>query len=547
MSGGETVRRARARRPLGARRRARVRTASVAGALVALLALTGCMAGFPGWRGWPGGSGSSGESRIDAGSASALQAREFPAAYAQRIAWRECLPEDGLDAGTADALEDAGYTLSTIRCGTVFAPIDWDDPANRAQIELAVVHLPALGAKPLGTLLGNPGGPGQPGVDFMLGMALSPGFEDVTQRYGLLGFDPRGIGNSTPLDCDGGGSEITAIQIANCISTNPIAHTMGTSQVARDMDLLRALMEEPHLDFLGYSYGTMLGASYATLFPERVGRLVLDSAENAQWASPIHTFEQAAAIARATVALATSCRTEYRDEVEVCPFVDEESLLRVLGELDAKPLVASDGTEISGAALQSTLTDTLYQSHFERGRALDRIALALFGDQDAIDELAEAVAPDPEGGIDLAMEIVTCHSFPIEPDIPGLLAHIEQAGMPRLLGGPEITDETLAPFVDLSCYALPESGLDITDSFSAAGTAEPILVIGITGDHATPYPYAKELVSELGNARLLTLDGQGHAASYSDRSSCIDNAVTAYLLDGDLPARGTVCRDDGVR
>ena len=534
-----------------AHRLAGIRSASIAGALVALLALSGCMVGFPGWRGWPGGgaAGSGPGSRSDSpnsASASAAQERDFADLYAQRIAWRECLPEDGLDADTGAELERAGYTLADIRCGTVLAPLDWEDASDSQRIELAVVHLPALGTKPLGTLLGNPGGPGATGVDFMLGMPLSPGFEPIAQRYGLLGFDPRGIGNSTPLDCDGGGSEITAIQIGTCVATNPIAHTMGTSQVARDMELMRALLEEERLSFLGYSYGTMLGATYATLFPERAGRMVLDSAENAQWASPIHAFDQAAAIAKATVALATSCRTEYRDEVEVCPFVDEASLLTVLGELDETPLAATDGTPITGQDLQGYLTDTLYQSHFERGRALDRIALALFGDQDAVDEIGAAVAPDPEGGIDLAMEIVSCHSFPIEPDIPGLLAHIDEAGMPRLLGGPEISDDTLAPFVDLSCYALPESGLDITDAFHAPDTAEPLLVIGITGDHATPYPYAKELVDELGNARLLTLDGQGHAASYSDRSSCVDEAVTDYLLAGELPAAGAVCRDDAA-
>ena len=288
----------------------------------------------------------------------------------------------------------------------------------------------------------------------------------------------------------------------------------------------------------------MLGATYATLFPDRVGRMVLDSAEDAEWASLIHLFDQQVAIANATVALATSCRTDYADEVEVCPFVDEDSLLAVLEQLDAEPLVASDGIEITGGLLQSYLTNALYQSHFERGRTLDTIALALFGDQEAIDDIGADFADDGSG-VDMAMTVVTCHSFPIEPNIPGLLEHIERVGMPRLLGGPAIDDETLAPFTDLSCYTLPESGLDLTESFSAPD-AGPILVIGITGDHATPFQYAEVLTKELGNAVLLTLDGQGHAASYTGRSSCVDVAVTEYLLTGDLPAEGTVCRDDAV-
>lgn len=376
----------------------------------------------------------------------------------------------------------------------------------------------------------------------MFGMAISPGFEEVAANYDLLGFDPRGIGGSTPIDCDGGGSELPVVQLGVCIADNPLTHTMGTSQVARDMEMLRALMGDETLNFLGYSYGTMLGATYATIFPERVGRMVLDSAENAEWASLIHLFDQQVAIANASVALATACRTEYADEVEVCPFVDEDSLLAVLAQLDESPLVASDGTAVTGRVLREYLTGALYQSHYERGRTLDTIALALFGDQDAIDEIG-ADFGDTGGGIDMTLTVVSCHSFPIEPDIPGLLAHIEKVGMPRLLGGPEITDATLAPFTDLSCYALPGSGLDITDSFDARG-ADPILVIGITGDHATPFQYAQVLADELGDATLLTLDGQGHSASYSDRSSCVDEAATRYLVAGTMPAAGTVCLDD---
>lgn len=478
---------------------------------------------------------------ISSESSSEQQARNFVALYKQNIDWTACDDADGLDDGTAEALDEAGIDVGGITCAFVEAPFDWEDPANRATIELSVVHIPATGKSPRGTLLGNPGGPGATGVDFMLGMAMSPGFEDVVADYDLLGFDPRGIGRSTPIDCDGAGSEIPTVQLGECIAKNPLTHTMGTSQVARDMELLRHLSGDSEFNYIGYSYGTMLGATYTTLFPERAGRMVLDSAEDAQWASLIHTFDQQVAISNATVALATACRTEYKGEVEVCPFTDEDSLIRMLNDLDAKPLVASDGTKINGQLMQSYLTDALYESHFERGRTLDTIALALFGNQKAIDVIGESFAGDG-AGVDLAMNIVTCHSFPIEPDVPGLLKHIDKVGMPRLLGGPEIDDDTLAPFVDLSCYTLPESGLDITDKFSAKG-ADPILVIGITGDHATPFKYAKVLADELG-ARLLTLDGQGHAASYSGRSSCVDEAATRYLVTGELPAQGTVCRDD---
>lgn len=528
------------------RRNMRRRKIAVFG--IAALVLTGCASTAP-------AALTTGASNTGDSEAAAVQAEAFPDVYAQTIAWRDCTDEDGLDAAFSAELGDAGVDPEGIRCGTVRAPLDWDDPGDDDRIDLAVVHVPATGDDPLGTLMGNPGGPGEPGVGFMLGVPLSPGIDAVLERYDLLGFDPRGIGHSTPLECYDTGSELPAVQLGLCAASQPIAHTMGTSQVARDMELMRALIGAAQLDFLGYSYGTMLGASYATLFPENTGRMVLDSAENAEWASPIHSFDQAVAGAKATVALATACRTEYADEVEVCPFVDEDSLVRVLSDLDEEPLVTTQGTPIDGGDLKSYLIQTLYKSHFERGRTLDRVALALFGDQDAIDEIggddqddageAEAAERDPQlaDPVDLTMDIVSCHSFPIDPDIPGLIAHIQETGIPRLLGGPEITDDTLESFVDFSCYALPGSGLDITDRFDAAG-AQPPLVIGVTGDHATPYQYAQDLVDELGVGTLLTLDGQGHAASFTGRSACIDTAVTEYLLEGTLPQEGAVCTDD---
>lgn len=478
---------------------------------------------------------------VDAsGMGAAWQAQEFSAYYEQQIEWYECGEYEGLDDYTAEALEEGGFDLEQIGCAYIQAPYDWEDPSHDESIELSIVHIPSTSGEAIGTLLSNPGGPGATGADFAFGMALSPGFEDVTANYDLLGFDPRGIGGSTPIECDGGGSQLAEVQLGRCIAENPLTHTMGTTQVARDMELMRALFENEQLNFIGYSYGTMLGATYASLFPELVGRMVLDSAENAEWASPIHTFDQQVAMANATVALATACTTEYDGEVESCPFIDEQSVMQVIDELNSEPMVTSNGLAVTGWMLREYLFGALYESHFERGRTLDTIALARFGDQESIDAIGENFEGE---GVDLAMKVVTCHSFPIEPDIPGLLAHIEEVGMPALLGGPEINDKTLAPFVDLSCYALPESGLDFSESFDAQGS-EPILVIGITGDHATPFQYAQVLADELGNARLLTLDGQGHAASYSDRSSCIDTAVTDYLLTGDLVEEGSVCTDD---
>jgi len=136
-------------------------------------------------------------------------------------------------------------------------------------------------------------------------------------------------------------------------------------------------------------------------------------------------------------------------------------------------------------------------------------------------------------------QIVSCHSAPKDPNIVGLLEDIQDKGTPKLLGGPEIPDETIKPFADLTCGALAESGDDLT-AFNAPKD-KPVLVIGVTGDHATPFENGKNLAAELGNARFLTYDGHGHGASYTGRSTCIDNATTAFLLTGELPEEGKVC------
>ncbi len=499
--------------------------ALAAGAAAAALVLSGCAAGSA-------GSG-------DPATESDRQREAFPALYAQTIEWGECDDDFSLEADQIDRLEELGGSPADFRCAMIEAPFDWDDPDLAETIELAVVHIPTAGEGRDGVLFGNPGGPGASGLEYVYDMTVAPGFDEVMRHYDLVGFDPRGIGRSTPIECETF-SDLPSVQIASCAEEEPLARTMGTSQVARDMELLRQLMDDERMHYLGYSYGTMLGATYSTLFPERVGRMALDSAEAAGWAGLVGSFDQFRAIALAIDELFTECGTRY--EVEVCPFADSDALLAAMQRLSDDPLLASDGTEVDGGMLYGYFVSGLYQRTVGREIVLDTTALALFGDQGAIDRLAEAMSG---GGaaVGLAGTMVRCHSFPADPDVMGLLEHIEELGLPQLLGGPEITDDTVADFINLKCFALAESGDDITDSFSGSPDA-PILVVGITGDHATHYEGAKELVEQLGNARLLTLEGTGHGASFMGRSSCADEAVAAYLVRGELPAEGAVCTDD---
>lgn len=466
---------------------------------------------------------------------SALQSETFPGVYAQTIAWGSCDESFGPNAETAERLDGLGSPVDTFECATVEAPLDWDRPRVHETIDLAVVRIPATGPEKLGSLFGNPGGPGGSGIDYTWNQTASPGFRGLLEHYDVIGFDPRGIGRSSAVDCEPV-SSIFEVQLAVCADEEPLARSMGTSQVARDMDLLRALQGEEEMNYLGYSYGTILGATYATLFPERVGRMVLDSAPDETWAAPAGTFDQAVSMANELVAMLEDC--EETEGVTACPITSEDQLLAAEEALDAEPLVGSDGTEVSGAMLRGYLMTGLYGRAVTRVTVLNHVAGLFERDPEEIDAVIQAMA---EGGASVSAggQIVRCHSLPQDPGILQLLEHVEEQGVPRLLGGPEITDDVLRPFADLSCDALPESGTDL-DAFTAPDD-QTILVIGIEGDHATPFENGKNLARQMGNTRFLTVEGHGHGASFTDRSSCADEATTAFLLEGELPEPGTVC------
>lgn len=237
--------------------------------------------------------------------------------------------------------------------------------------------------------------------------------------------------------------------------------------------------------------------------------------------------------------LLAGCATEYG--VSLCPLNGEEALIEITDQLDAEPSFASDGTEVNGQMLSGYLTSALYQAPAGRQVALDVVGRTLSGEQAAIDQLAGAMSGGGSS-VGLSGMIVRCLSAPRDPNVVGLYEYVLEHGLPLSLGGPEVTDETLKPVLNLSCDALPNSGDDYMMFENTSD--QPILVFGVTGDHATPYAGAQQMVAELGNARLLTLEGRGHIASFSNRSSCADDAAAAYLLRGELPPEGTVCTDD---
>ena len=218
--------------------------------------------------------------------------------YAQQLDWRECGPEFDYREGLEGYIVEQGGRVEGLRCTTIAVPLDWDDPQNEQTIELSALHIPATGDAPIGTLLSNPGGPGVSGTEFALGLTGAESFAAVHEEYDLLGFDPRGISRSAPVECESD-TEIFELQLALCADENPLAQSMGSAQVARDMELMRHLIGDETMNYAGFSYGTVIGASYATLFPERVGRIMLDSAWPSDWSSPLGSYLQYEANAHA--------------------------------------------------------------------------------------------------------------------------------------------------------------------------------------------------------------------------------------------------------
>ncbi|PLW02927.1 alpha/beta hydrolase [Corynebacterium ulcerans] len=465
---------------------------------------------------------------------SSQQKKNYEDFYSQELSWEEC----GFEEKTSKELSENGLEPERVKCSSIAAPFDWDQPDSKEEsINLALIKIKAKDPQPLGTLYGNPGGPGESGLEYIVNQATKQEFSDIADRYDLIGFDPRGIGGSSPLQC-AGESNIEAVNVEKCADSNNLSISIGTSQVARDMELLRNLNGDNKLNYLGYSYGTVLGATYATLFPENTGRLVLDSADDSNWSSPISNFNQAVAVANSIAKLGEKCKSKFQN----CPFMDEESLFNLYEKIHKNPLMTSSGEKITWEDLYGHLSFALYAPTETQRNLLDTVQKALMGDSSAIGELYTRIKEN-NAEVGPVGTIVACHSYPQNIDATSLVDHINKVGLPRILGGPEVTDDTIARFLTSPCFSINQDANEL-DKFDAQGTSEKILVIGITGDHATPYSHAQSLVKELSNAQLLTFEGEGHAVSYTGRSKCIDDAVTTYLIDGILPSEGMTCKED---
>ena len=487
--------------------------------------------------------------------AGAAPAGEPPPGTVPQLAWTAC----GI---TQDA------TAAGVECATADLPLDHDEPEG-AQVQVAMARVPATDpANRIGSLFVNPGGPGGAVVEY-LQVAGSGLFADLNARFDIVGFDPRGVGQSrpaidcqvdpetqglyagpvpTPLDIDVAAYVARAQDYVDaCLTANgDILEHVSTANVARDLDLLRAAVGDERLSYLGFSYGTVVGATYATLFPDGYRALVLDGAVDADEYvdDPLSlSAEQTAGFEMALARFTEACAV---DQAACSGFGGLNPYLaydRLLAAAEAAPIPAeaypADPRPVTADDIRAVTIRLLY-------------AKQLWGLLGLV--LAEAANGDASFARALLDEVFRAESAPGDQyfTITASEARYPQGDLEVYLDRGAESWASFPHFWSNSGYAeIPYALWPVHDEdaftgpFEASASAPPLLVIGTTYDPATPYAWSQRLADDLGTARLLTLEGDGHTA-YGGESACIDSSAATYLVDGTLPAAGTVCRQETV-
>lgn len=433
-------------------------------------------------------------------------------------------------------------------------PLDYATPGG-ATIDIALIRKPAREpGRRIGALLANPGGPGASGVEFARYLPrILP--RDVQDRFDIVSFDPRGSGESAPVDCgdnfdwlydddptpDTPAERQTLIDDAHryvdaCerLSGDLLRHVDSVS-TARDMDRIRAALGDDGLTYLGYSYGTYLGALYADLFPERVRALVLDGAVDPSLSYGEVLVTQAIGFETALGAFFDDCARRPS-----CAFYSGGDPAgawdALMADIDAHPVDAGDGRALGPGEATLGALSTLYNREAGWPALARGLADAAGGDGSALMAYFDRfVDRDGEGHYSPFFEANTaigCIDMPEPRDLAAYDAFYAQLKReaPRL--------GAASAYLGLNCAFWPADAVRQPAPIHAPG-APPILVIGTTGDPATPYAWAQALASQLASGVLLTYEGEGHTA-FGGTNSCIDGAVAAYLIDL-AAAPGTRC------
>jgi pimeloyl-ACP methyl ester carboxylesterase len=472
--------------------------------------------------------------------------------YAQTPVWSDC---EG--------------TNTEARCGFIQVPLNWSKPEQGA-IKIAVAVNPAANPESAPYLLMNPGGPGSSGREWVTEYISSLGTDELRSEYNMVGFDPRGVGKSTAIKCfddegmskllydssnyESGSKEdldyskaiIKSFGAACLKNTGDLLGHVDTSSAAKDMDIIRAVLGSEKLNYLGFSYGTLLGATYASFFPENVGRFVLDGVVDPTSSPEQDSINQLVGFESAMRAYLKDCIQNVSD----CPFKGltvDEAMDKVgtdfLAVLEKKPTYTSEKNR--KLTLSSGFTGMISALYSENSWQYLTQAFNEFFDKKKSDGRVFLVLADSYFSYDAGLgkfENNNNEAFKAITCIDGR----ESSKQEDMLAQNELVKKTSKVFGrywqygGLACNEWPFDVVQGPKDYSAKG-APTMLVVGTTNDPATPYSQAKEFANNvLANGHLLTYDGEGHTA-YGSSNECVANTVDDFLINGKLPKKEKTC------
>ncbi|MER5871096.1 alpha/beta hydrolase [Streptomyces sp. NPDC002044] len=472
---------------------------------------------------------------------------------AEPLKWGECEAPTPAEGGGPAPGKDW-------QCATLDVPLDYAKPEGET-IPLALIRAKARDQdNRLGSLVFNFGGPGGSGITTLPGAAKE--YEALRARYDLVSFDPRGVGRSAPVRCEDDKQldayyaqdsspatpeqekafvdNIRTYQRACETNSAKVLPHVGTSNAARDLDRVRQALGDEKLNYFGISYGTELGGVYAHLFPKNVGRAVFDAVVDPTKTSEEGALGQAKGFQLALGNFAQDCV----DRGDACQLQGstakeiEQGVIALQKSLAAKPIAGIGDRMLTESAATNGIAQALYSKELwplleqgldEAGGGQGQLLMAL---SDALN------GRDQQGrysNIGAANTAINC----ADSKERYTLAQTK-AKLPAFREASPVFGDFLG-WAMMGCTDWPVAGAWETPDVSAPGSA-PILVIGNTGDPATPYEGARKMVERLGPGVgvELTYKGEGHGA-YNSGDACVQQAVNSYLLDGKSPAAGTVC------
>ena len=455
--------------------------------------------------------------------------------YAQEINWQSCNQD--------------------FQCATLAVPIDYSK-LSTGTFEIALLKYEARTSKKLGSLIVNPGGPGGSGVDYAYAAEyiFSPAILD---RYDIVGFDPRGVSRSAPIRClsdkeldannnsdskpDNGAEFQQILQdtkkyVEKCKDKNEYLTSYSTANVARDLDILREALGDNQLNYMGKSYGTYLGTLYAQFFPEKVGRVVLDGAVDPSISNFQQTLTQAIGFDQAFTSFAADCIKRKNCMLPK----DKDAVIAEMQKLFSQaankpfPTKKNSGRTLSESMLVLGTASAMYDSQTGWPQLRRAIAEAQKGYGDTFLKLADEYTGRqmdgsyPNNEFDSGA-VIDCLDFNEPRSVQQIRIDAKAFEVKAPLFGPYLA------YGGATCKFFNQ---DTEVTIEPTTTANPVIVIGTTGDPATPYEWAQGLSKLLTNSRLISLTGEGHTGQ-GQGNACIDDQIDDFYLTGNVPATST--------